>query len=549
MSEPASESFDSRQRGGRMTALVGTRELVRLAARRDRIMLPVWLYLLVALTVATAFSFKGLYPTVASRELFAATVVHNGGLKALTGPTFDLTSIGGLTAWRIGSSVGVLIGLMSIFTVVRHTRAEEQDGRLELIGAGVVGRHAPLAAAVALAVGMDLVIGAVIAVGMIALGQPVAGAVALGAEFASVGAAFAGIAAVAAQLTESSRAANGLASTVLGAAYLLRAVGDSATSSGLSWLSWLSPIGWGQQIRPYAGERWWLLALPLGLAALTIWLAGVLVARRDLGAGLLPTRPGPAEAQHLGSPLALAWRLQRGPLLGWLAAFAVAGLAFGGIAQDVAGLVNTSAQLQQIIAKLGGANGIVDSFLSAILGIVGLATAIFTVQAVLRLRAEEVGLRAEPVLATRVSRVAYATSHLTMALAGGAVLLAVVGTAMGLADGLRVGDVGGQVPRLLVAALVQVPAAWVLAAVAIALFGLLPSFSVGAWAALVVCLLLGQLGPALRLPQWAMDISPFTHVPKLPGGQLTGAPIGWLLVACVVLAVAGLIGFRRRDIG
>ena len=120
---------------------------------------------------------------------------------------------------------------------------------------------------------------------------------------------------------------------------------------------------------------------------------------------------------------------------------------------------------------------------------------------------------------------------------------------MGIAHGLRVGDVGGQVSGLLVAALVQVPAAWVLAGLTLALFGLLPRFAVAGWAALVVCLLLGQLGPALRLPQWAMDVSPFTHVPKLPDGQLTGTPIAWLLVVSVVLAVAGLIGFRRRDIG
>jgi len=441
---------------------------------------------------------------------------------------------------------------MNIFTVVRHTRAEEQDGRLELIGAGVVGRRAPLAAAVELVLLTDLLIGAVIAVGMIAIGQPATGSIALGAELAAVGAAFAGIAAVAAQLTESSRAANGLASGLLGTAYLLRAIGDSATTSGLSWLSWLSPIGWGQQVRPYAGERWWVLALPLGAAVLTIWLAAVLVGRRDLGAGLLATRPGPhgARGVHgLGSPLALAWRLQRGPLIAWLVSFAVVGIALGGIAQDMAGLVNTSPQLRQIIARLGGVNGIVDQYLAAMLGVLGLVAAVFTVQAVLRLRAEETGLRTEPVLATRVSRTAYAASHLTIAAVGGAALLAVGGAAMGLANGLRAGDVGGHVSDVLVGALVQVPAAWVLAGGTLALFGLLPRLAVGGWAAVVVCLLLGQLGPALHLPQWAMDVSPFTHVPKLPGGELTATPIGWLLVVGVALAVAGLIGFRRRDIG
>src|SRR5882757_7138275 len=258
-----------------MTSLVGTRDLVRLGVRRDRVMLPVWVYVLCALTVVTAVSFKGLYPTRASRLPFAAQIVTNPGLRALTGPPFDLTSIGGLTAWRIGATAAVLIGLMNVFAVVRHTRADEEAGRLELVGAGVVGRHAPLAAALSLVLAVDLVIGAVIAVAMIVVGQPAAGSVALGAELAAVGAAFAGIAAVAAQLTESSRAANGLASIVLGAAYLLRAIGDSTGTTGLSWFS---PIGWGQQVRPYADERWWVLALPIGLAILTCWVATALVA-------------------------------------------------------------------------------------------------------------------------------------------------------------------------------------------------------------------------------------------------------------------------------
>jgi ABC-2 type transport system permease protein len=105
------------------------------------------------------------------------------------------------------------------------------------------------------------------------------------------------------------------------------------------------------------------------------------------------------------------------------------------------------------------------------------------------------------------------------------------------------------VGRVLGGALVQVPAAWVLAGVAVALFGLRPALTGVAWAAVVVCFLLAEFGPSLKLPQWAMDVSPFTHVPRLPGGTLTGAPIGWLLGVAVVLTAAGLAGFRRRDIG
>ncbi|HEX5115594.1 MAG TPA: ABC transporter permease [Pseudonocardiaceae bacterium] len=532
-----------------MSGTAGASILAQLGARRDRVILPSWCYVLIALAVGTAYTFKGLYPTVQSRLDFARTITANPTLQALTGPTFDLTTIGGLTAWRIGGLGGALLGVMNILVVVRHSRAEEEAGRLELVGAGVVGRYAPLTASLLLAMGTDLVIGLVIGGGLSLVGLPVGDSFVLGMALAVVGAAYAGIAAVAAQLTETSRGANGIALAVLGATFLLRAIGDSA-GPGVRWLSWLSPIGWGQRIRPFAGDEWWVFALPLGCAVLACWVAFTLVARRDLGAGLLPGRPGPATAAAgLRSALALAIRLQRGVLLGWLVAFVVVGGVFGAVAQDMINIVATSPQLGKIIGQLGGTKALGDAFLAAVLGLLGLLSSIYTVQAVLRMRGEETAQRAEPVLATGVSRVSFAAAHVAVAAVGGALLLVASGVVTGVAYGLRSGDVGGAVASVLGGAAVQVPAAWVLAGVAVALFGLRPVLTGVAWAAVVVCFLIGELGPSLRLPQWAMDISPFTHVPRLPGGTLTGAPIGWLLGVAVVLVAVGLAGFRRRDIG
>ena len=135
---------------------------------------------------------------------------------------------------------------------------------------------------------------------------------------------FGAVAAVTAQVAESARAANGLAVGVLGAAFALRAIGDA----GPHWLAWLSPLGWAQAMRAFADERWWLLLALLALAALLRVGAARLAARRDLGAGILPPRPGPARGR-LRTPLALAWRLQRGALAGWAAGFAILGAAFG----------------------------------------------------------------------------------------------------------------------------------------------------------------------------------------------------------------------------
>jgi ABC-2 type transport system permease protein len=200
------------------------------------------------------------------------------------------------------------------------------------------------------------------------------------------------------------------------------------------------------------------------------------------------------------------------------------------------------------LAQLGGASALIDAFMSVIMGLVALVAAVYAVQATLRLRTEEIAYRAEPILATNIGRIHWAVSHLVFAVVGSAVMLAVAGLGAGIAYGSQIGDVGGQISAVLGNAMVQLPATLVVAGIAMALFGLAPRFVVGSWAALTMFLLLGQLGPALQLPQWLMDVSPFTHVPKLTQ-QVSAMPLVWLSVVAVVLGVAGLAGFRRRDVG
>jgi ABC-2 type transport system permease protein len=533
-----------------MSSFTATGQLARLALRLDRVRLPLWILAAVALTGSTASAFAGLYPTVESRLQFGASITGNPALVGLTGPVFDVTTIGGLTAWRLGAIAGVLVALMNILLVVRHTRAEEEAGRLELVGSAVVGRRAPLTAALLAAFAADLVVGALTAAVLTGMGEAAAGSVALGLSFAGVGALFAGVAAVAAQLTEGSRPANGIAAAALGTAYVLRAVGDSAGASGPSWLSWASPIGWSQQVRPFAGERWWVLGLLLAVTAGLVALSYALVARRDHGAGLVPARLGPpGAAPALSSPLALAWRLQRGLLAGWAFGFAAVGVALGSVAQGVGTLVDTSPQLRDILERMGGSGGLVDSYLASVLGIGGLAASAYAVAAALRLRTEETDLRAEPVLATPVSRIRWAVSHVVVTVGGTLAVLASMGLTAGLAHGLRTGDVAAQLPRILAGAFVQAPAALVLAGLAVALFGLAPRLTGVAWAAVAASFLMAQLGAILNLSRWLRDLSPFTHVPAVPSQPAAVTPLVVLALVAAGLTAAGLAGFRRRDVG
>ena len=535
-------------------ALAGTGALARLAFRRDRIMLPAWVYVITVLIASNSYSLGKLYPTAVARDALAVSGGRNPALVFLYG-RFWGDSLGAVSAWRYGVWAAIFAALMSIFLVIRHTRADEEAGRLELVGSAAVGRLAALTAALLVAVAANVVLTILLVIVLILIGLPAAGSVAFALAITTCSLAFAAVAALAAQLTAGARAARGIAIGVLGAAYLLRAVGDASGEGGVSWLTWLSPLGWTEQIQPYTADRWWVLALPLALTAAATAAAYVLSMVRDHGAGLLPDRPGrPAASAWLRGPTGLAWRLQRGTLYGWAVGFAFTFAASGAAAKGIGSLLGGSQQLRNAFTRLGGEAGITNAYLAAIMSLAGLAAAAYATSAVLRLRTEETGGQAEPLLATATSRIRWGLSHIAIAVVGTAALLAVAGVAAGLGYGLRTGSAGPEVARLLGAAMVQLPASLAVAGAAVVLFGLAPRASVaGAWTVVGVVVLIALFGQVLQLSQWVLDVSPFAHVPKLPGAEVTlhttGAPLLWLALAALALAAVGLAGLRRRDIG
>jgi ABC-2 type transport system permease protein len=530
-----------------MTELTGTGALIRLILRRDRIVLPVWIVLVALVPIGIAASFAKLYPTAQALQAYADLSMNTPATVGVLGFVYSPT-VGGLTAWRSGLNSAFLIVPVSILFIIRHTRTEEEAGRRELLGSTVVGRLAPLTAALIVVLGANLVIAGILAGGLIGLGLPAAGSIALGLSAASAGWVFAAFAGLVAQLTESPGAARGIALALFGLSWLVRAIGDlSGESGGQAWLSWLSPLGWVRLTRAFAGERWWVFAFSLGLVVVLVTAAYMLSARRDLGAGLLPPRLGPATAAPgLRSPLALAWRLHRGTLLAWTAAAAVFGTLLGAVGQSMSKFVDTP-QLADWAIRMG-ARDAGDAFLFLIMYTLGQVASAYAIMAALQMRSEEVDWRADPVLATPVSRLRWASSHLFFAAVGPTIMLAVLGLTIGLGYGLGAGDVGHELPRLLARTIVTLPAVWVMAGLATALYGLLPQLAAPVtWGALAVFLALELAWELQQLSQSLFNISPFAHVHWAI--QVTAAPLIGLTVVAAVLTAVGLAGFRRRDVG
>lgn len=541
---PASTTRSST--GGR--PLAGTRTLIRFNLRRDRVRIPVWILALVLGTLSTADSFTTLYAEPADRAAVAGTMESPAGL-AMTGPRhyLDDYTFGSMLGHQMLGFVVVLVALMSVLVVTRHTRAEEETDRAELVRSAVVGRHAQLTAALTVAVLANLVLALLLAVGLSGLGTDgidAGGSLLYGLAHAAVGIVFAAVAAVTVQFTAHTRGASGMALAVLGAAYVLRAAGDVGDNGALSWLS---PIGWAQRTYVYVDNRWWPLLLCLVLAVLTAAAGFVLSTRRDVGAGLRASRLGsPVASAALVRPFGFALRLHRGMLLGFGIGLFLMGAMYGSILGQADDMLKNIDQVQEALAKIGGTT-MAESFASMVMVIISVVASVYVVMASLRPRAEESAGRAEPLLATGLSRTRWAGSHLAVALTGGTVLLLLAGLGFGILGAASASD-GSLVPKLVGASLAYAPALWVTAGVAVALFGWFPRAGAAAWIVPVYAFVVGYLGQMLQFPDWMSNLSPFGHVPQLPAAEMSWTPLIVLTLIAAALMWLGLAGFRRRDL-
>ncbi|MGH3384945.1 MAG: ABC transporter permease [Nocardioidaceae bacterium] len=526
-----------------MTSLTGTGTMVRFILRRDRIRLPVWLVAIIGLVYASAASVQGVYNTPEKMASYAQTIGNSPASVVMSGPPVALDTIGGITIFEVAASAIVATALMAIFLIIRHTRTEEESGRTELLRATVLGRYAPMVAALVVVSAAALVVGLGVAVTFISLDLPVTGSLVYGTAIAAVGIVFTAVGALAAQVTEHARGAIGLGAAVLGASFVLRGAGDVGDGT----LSWLSPIGWSQAVHAFDGDRWWPLAISLAFSAVLLAVSLALVEHRDVGAGLVAPRPGPRSASpRLSGAFGLAARLQRGTLIGWASGLFLGGVAMGSVGREVRSLLEENPEIADLMSMPDGAD-LVDAFFGTAMLLLALVAAGFTVSSALRLRSEETAGHAESLLATGLSRWRWTVSSLAVTTLGTVVVIGAGGLGTGLAHAIAIGD-SSQVPRLLGVALAYVPAALVLGGFAVALFGWAPRAALAGWAALVGCVVVGWLGGILDIPEWLADVSPFQHLPNAPLEPITATPLVILSVVAVALAAVGLVGFRRRDV-
>jgi ABC-2 type transport system permease protein len=372
-------------------------------------------------------------------------------------------------------------------------------------------------------------------------GTGITGSLILGGSVAGIGLVGLGVGAVAGQVSTTSRGANSLGAGVIIAAYVFRMIGDM----GNGVLSWFSPIGWGQQMQPYGGNRWWPLLLLLGLTAVLLVAASQLEARRDICAGLLPQRPGRAGAPaRYGTPFGLALRLQRNPIIGWTIAIVLGGALMGSVVEAMTDLLADAGPGAENLLRGTG----VTALLALLVSMMALITVVFALQTTVSLRADEASGIIEPQLAGALSRRRWALERLAIPTVWSAVLLALGGFVIGEVYGAAIHD-STQGGRLALAALAYWPAVMVFVGLAVLLWGYLPRVATPiAWGVMAAMWFITMFGEVFRLPQWFLDLLPLSATPYAPLEPMAWAPLGIMTLVALALTWIGLDRFARRDI-
>ena len=531
--------------------------LIKLILRRDRIKLPVWIGVISLSLLSMIPVLQKTYGDEASINVLYQTFSVNPAGLFLVGPV-DEPTFGALVTIETLLWWGLAIAFMSTLLIVRHTRHNEETGAQELLLSGQIKRSSSLVAALIVAIVANIIMGTIIAGGLVLVAGEYWSAEhswLFGAALAMFGIVWSAIAAVVVQLFESTRSANGVLAGLIGISFVLRGIGDfmgEVGSDGLlqpSWASSLSPFGWLQATRPLTFPDWSPLIISACVAVVLSAVAFVLLARRDVGMGLLPSRRGRTRASRFRrTGLGLTWHLQHNIAFGWLIGVLAMVGTIGVLIPEMSNIYESSDSMRMLVESLGGQGALIPTFLSAMLAIVILMVGAYSIQGLGKLRDEESAGHLENLLATNISRLRWIVLHVGTVLICSLAMLAITGAGLALCVNM-LSDVHVNIGEYTLAGLSYGPAILLFIGLYLLLFGIIPRVAgLVTWAYYGLVVFMTWLAPIMNIDKWIMNTSVLEHMPAAPSEDIELAPLLWITGLAVMLIIVGIASWSRRNL-
>lgn len=524
--------------------------LTRFSFKRDWLKLSVWAIVLIGLFVGVAAKFTSLYGSKASIDQIIKTL-KSPAMVSLFGkmPAGPYTTADVFAA-EMTVFMAIVAAVMNFYFIIHNTRGEEESGILEMIQAHSVGRLSNLSAALVESFIFNFGIGLIYAIGLQfagLTGTDTNGNFLLGLGLGAAGFMFASLAAVLAQLTDNSRTATILSYLIFGIMYIARMITDISNSK----YTWYVPMGWVEKFSTYKDNNWLPLFLMLFLSVILILVAFYLNSHRDVGSGLIATRPGRATASDfLRGPLSLFWRLNRVSIIVWFLGIMILGATYGSIFNTVGDIIKTNPMMKQLLSTsaINTANLLIIKEFIAVLLIVFAALALIPgISLVNYLKSGESKGYLEIIHATQTSRF-----KLFFSIVGLATITSVAVLFAGI-YGLSAG--GNAVMNKPIAMSVFMRGFYgylspmlVMLSISIFLIGWLPKLSVLNYGYLVLAFMIQYFGKLLKLPDWTDKLTPFGFINHVPVKNFDVATFWWQIGIAVILVIIGYLGYRRRDL-
>ena len=526
--------------------MYNTKELALFILRRDRVRLPIWILSITIFTLVLAAAYPGLFPTVEERQALAL-MMENPAVIFMLGPSTGLNkyTYGAMFGHEMLVFSAIAVGIMNIMLFTRHTRSDEEEGRIEVIRSLPVGRLANISATTIILVAANILLGLLIGFGLALLNiesMGVNGSLLYGMSLGVIGILFAGITAIFAQLTESARGTIGYSFLLLIGLYLIRGIGDVSSEV----LSWFSPLTWIVKTEVYVNNVWWPIPLILLVSIILISFAFYLNAIRDLEAGFIPSKPGRSEApKSLNSTLGLGYRILRVTIISWITGLFVIGVAYGSVFGEMDTFLNNSI-LADILPDVEGYSKDVLflTFLNVIMAMLCTIPSLLIIQ---RIKVEEKKARIQHLLSRPISRNTIISSYLFLSVLVGVIALLLSGIGL-YASIVAVMDNPIPLNLIISSIFVYIVAIIFMISISVMIVGTYPKASNIIWLYLGYTFFSVYLGELLQFPEIMSKLTPFGYMPQLPIDKVNYLTLIIITIISIGFIIIGYIGYNKRDI-
>lgn len=525
--------------------------LTRFSLKRDWLKLVLWSVTLIVLFGAVAAKFTDIYSSQSSideivKTLKSPSMVSLFGKLSGSAPytTADVFA-GEMTVF-----MAMMAAIMNFSIIIKNTRGEEDSGLLEIIQSHSVGKLSNLASSLIELFIINLLIGLFYSIGLQVAnlsGTDTNGNFLLGLGLGASGFMFAAIAAFLAQLVDNSRSATILSYIVFGIMYIARMSTDVSNPKA----TWFVPFGWVEKFSTYQENNWLPVFLMLGLSLILSVAALWVNNHRDIGSGIIATKPGRAKASaFLRGPLSLFWRLNRTSIIVWVVGLMILGFTYGSIFNTIGDILKTNPTMATLFGAgaIHKANILIIKHFVAILMIVFGVLALFPgIQIINYLKSGEAKGYLELIHSKPVSRNYLFTSVLVLG-----ILTSLAALFAGML-GLQLG--GASVMKHPIELSVFIKAFYAYISPVLVILGLsacvvgwFPKISSFGYLYAGFALFVGYFGKLIDLPKWVGKLTPFGYIPNVPVNKLDAGTMWWQIGIAVLLIIIGYIGYHVRDL-